>query len=355
MPRKHLIFYPSFSKYRKQHEIFLFMPPAIMAILLVGVDIEGFYLGMIALSLLLLISMIYLLIKRHFIRLINHPAHRRKRLDFVTGHAQARKRVPHRYVESHFRQASYKSTKNTHEMLGDLPPGHVIVANPASPQWFYWPQADNFSFDPIPLDNPSNDILRLKQRITSRSSVHKPHDEIIARKHADTQDNRLQNMLTFLIMLAAVIPSFIIMYKEFGHEPLRFLIIMTFLITFPLIGWFAHRRLRQEYWLVPGGMIVRQRRLWKKDRVFALRPTDSTLFIDFNQSPGMFVIHDQEVFTLPVSADDCSMPLLIAWLSVAPLPENYADLFDNPYVPEKRHDSVQLRQTPQISSVRPKT
>ena len=242
---------------------------------------------------------------------------RRRRLQRIADHPFGMTRLPHRCVELCL-MSPQSGTETLAGVLRRVSPGHVIVVHSRGESTLETGPSLNLAFEPVPLndaeytlkelvhdagaDAPSGQLARTIERA---DALHTPDAESC---------NRLRS--------PAVWAKFLLFSALFLGLIFAFFTYLTF-VAVPLVliatGWallVGAKRLtaHRNWWVVPGGLIYREHRLWRRECTGGLvTRVTSPLYVNRHPESRIGAVVDRGVvLTFPLSGE--TIPALVqAW------------------------------------------
>ncbi len=239
---------------------------------------------------------------------------RGQRLTAVQRHPQGTNRLPHRILEAEWHR-KHQVASATAAKLRLCPPVSVILTDfPAPGEAIPVITADR-TFEPVDITD-GTELMRLFE-VAMADLLRKADDEPPA---ADTDHSVpwwrfiLGNLRSCLAQLSAVAALLVwpgyMFYRAWasaGMERAFYLAVVLALVGIPVLaGLLVERR----WWLVPGGLVYRENRLWRKKAELKLfTPATTPLLLCWRVQKG-FVVDGAKVRPFRCSE-------LAAWVAVA--------------------------------------
>lgn len=91
------------------------------------------------------------------------------------------------------------------------------------------------------------------------------------------------------------------------------IIALPFAMFLGLPSFIGERR----WWLVPGGVIVREHRLWRRTmRAGLVRPQDTSIFVDFRTATALFLLNGSACM-IRLYKGESAWAFIAGWISTA--------------------------------------
>jgi len=242
--------------------------------------------------------------------------HRRRinRLKLLLSDPAAVERMPHRVVEK-FLLGMRGTEHRLEQTLVGLPTGTVVTINASHELRFRLLTNDTF-FEPMAVDElceADSESEWPNIKLVSQRRVPKPE----RKSPALTGDSRkLSYMISWLsiFLLVVLVIAYSGGWGGSGHwKPISMLVVVL------ALNFVREDVAGRKWWLVPGGMIFRDHRVWRRTtRVGVVTPEDSPLIFHAGADFGVVRHQGRAVrFAVPESTGWC---VLGAWISTAPRP-----------------------------------
>ncbi len=270
-------------------------------------------------SIFLAISLIFLLLMIHRqYRLRNTPTSRFRHLSRLLAHPQALNRFPHRAVEIIYRSACEPPHDRLHNLLKKLPKGvHILVNGPKRIDDTL-PASSEIFFEPIALDE-SADYMDL---------IGHDHEKRI---HDSGKGNTLSNFLKdkptarslpIRHILVAASTLLLFVFGIYGNNVLFIMLGIICIGQTPSI--FVIRYLvplfrSSQWWYIPGGIVNREYRFWKKRLDVKIIHAPQTVSVYDMRSKNMLILHEDRIINFTLNPIQY-FAFLVAWLSTARTP-----------------------------------
>jgi len=255
-----------------------------------------------------------LFLRLRAVRLVAPHQRRIDRLRLLLSNPAAKQRLPHRKVE-HFLLGLAGTEHKLERILPGLPPGTVVAVNSPSDLRIRVSANDIF-FEPMPV----NELPDLESEsewpdieLKSQRSVLKPE----GKSPGFRGDLRALGGIVFWLYILLLPVLAVAKLGGWGGaglwKPIGFLV----------VGFALHLVSREvagrRWWLVPGGMIFRDHRSWRRTtRVGMVTAESSPLIVHVGADFGVVMHQGRAVrFDVPESAGWC---VVAAWISTAPRP-----------------------------------
>lgn len=254
--------------------------------------------------------------ERHW-RIMRTPRWRSDRLAHIADDEAARERLPHRCFE-HCLRSCWRAESKATALLRRLQPRQTIVLNGPRNNDAPRPVVTEVPFEPIDLTQDMEQALWLtSQNLESQGQVSLAAQD----EGGERLDLRaaVRAASPFLRMGLFGLWAGYIFYDLIRSGSTKSLMIIAFLfvvaLVFVLSGAVAGRR----WWLVPGGLLCREHRSWRRtSRVSLFTPQDTPLVIDLERNFGA-VVDGQRVRRFGFM-EEAGWVIIAGWISRARRP-----------------------------------
>jgi len=238
---------------------------------------------------------------------------RQQRLAAVQRHPEGTSRLPHRIVEAEcYRQ--YQLSAFGAAGFRRCPPGFVMLLNYPGPGDVIPPIPADRAFEPVDI----NDEKELWALFESHQGAAAPETDPPADPETKDAGPSWKQILLALwslgakigsIAMSLLLPGLLLLsvWRSEGLARACYLGILLLLVAIPVLGGLLVERL---WWLVPGGLVHRENRLWRKQAELRLfTPATTPLLLNWSNDQGYVVDGNR------VRRFHCNE--LAAWLLVA--------------------------------------
>ncbi|MCO6435541.1 MAG: hypothetical protein J5J06_00460 [Phycisphaerae bacterium] len=224
-------------------------------------------------------------------------------------------RFLHRRIELRLRGDEPRNRKRE-RILRNMPHGTVVVIYDRRSRPDVRPQPTSFFFEPTSLLLQNEDAMRLAELMRERQAPDNANASTAFRaSDAFRRWMASRNDLTVRLLAAIALWSFCLVWFARAAGGLGVLAAGTLIGVLLLIPF---SRIRYAF-AVPGGVAVRDRRLWsQKSRLHIFTADSSQLYVDLRTGT---VVPARDGSTMPFRCDPrCAWVLLAAWISRARRP-----------------------------------
>lgn len=223
--------------------------------------------------------------------MILRMALRRDRLVRLTAQVNVWQRFPHRMVEMvHFLRTG--SSRRMKRSLRKLAPGDAILLNWPRGKDIPRPTANEIPFEPIDVGEDHERLwwlilLNIQEKGEGRiQSLVSEEEE--ANDDGDDISSHMWEMpknVSWGLVILAFFGYWV--YEMIINRLSSLFAALGILIGIFLSGWLLPLLAERKWWLVPGGMICRESRLWRKgNRAELITPAQSPLILDMRSGMG---------------------------------------------------------------------
>ena len=239
---------------------------------------------------------------------------RTRRLARIVGQPGAIQKLPHRVVEYLMRRGPL-SSRRLNRFIHDAPPLFVVVAN-YSPKHPPWPLPVSVPFEPVELRSDRQRILML---VTATLEAQYGTAFEVTGNTTELRSFRsllLRSAWFFYMFVFVLLPVCYLVYDfaihGIGWHNIFPILIILYLLSLTLIPLVAERK----WWLVPGGLVYREYRVWRSRlRAGFIKPFDTPLIVDVRS--GIAFVRRRRNFLGLRCPNLASWVLVAAWLSRA--------------------------------------
>jgi len=286
---------------------------------------------------------------------------RRARLAAASAHPDFQKRLPHRAIEMACLRKQRlgdlgvrRFRRSLVDILSPLAPGTVIVANygPTEDEEaaLPFPVPTDVPFEPVDMNGAGGpDLVEVNLRAQGwsvddwtnslgdkvpplevyerrgRSATSKPPEHSDTRKRASPKQGSLAllrriggavgRVVGLLILLGLLLSPVVLIVNMFFWNPQSGFLCVSIGVVLLGLLWMVTLIGGRHWWVVPGGIVSVDHRLWRSQRdVRGYRSANTPLFVDYSESKG-YVLFRGRLATIPAN-----WTLLAAWLSTARSP-----------------------------------
>jgi len=250
-------------------------------------------------------------------RVPDRPPGRARRLQAALSAPHGPERLPHRAVE-HLLRSGYVSWLSQGKLLKKLQAGLTLVANGRRRIDSDWrPAGVSVPFEPVALERDSELLSWLLYEDAQEQGV--DWDVIEPRRSpAGASADKSRPQIKQWVALAALMafPAYGAFRILTGRLDAGSLLCLLGIVPF-LLAWFVPLMEERTWWLVPGGLLCRESRMWRRRMdVFLFTAEDSVLFLEMKQGIGIVTAHGQTLgFGYPQREPWVTRGVLSAWLS----------------------------------------
>ncbi len=318
MPRVYRFFYPV-----RQHNfqiclIFTLIMSGMTFTLGIRERLDGFV-PLTMSGIFLVVSVILLLLIFHTRN--QAPQGRFHRLSRLLSHSQALNRYPHRAVECLYRRAFAPLPSKLPRLLKTLPKGTNLLTSGTKRVTITLPIPSDVFFEPADVREATEcmDIIRLGyNKMMQGTDTNEEHTENTKGRRTPISFwmRRIGGTIMSLLGIAWLIGQVIIGLYNKDH----IYTISWFVWVVVILGqyWLNIFYLNQ-WWLIPGGIIGREYRLWRKHlNIRIIRAPQTVSFYDMHRKQ-LHIAYDNQGIDIPLDPIQYHA-FLVGWLSTARSP-----------------------------------
>lgn len=274
----------------------------------------------------LTMSGIFLVVSVILVMLVFHtrnqtPQGRFHRLSRLLSHPQAMNRYPHRSVECLYRRIFTPTSRKLPRLLKTLPKGTNILTSGTKRVTITLPIPSDVFFEPADVREATEcmDIIRLGyNKMMQGTDTNEEHTQNMKGRRAPISFwmRRIGGTIMSVIGIAWLVGNMVLgLYKK-DHAYTIICIIWSVAI---LGQYWLQIFYANQWWLIPGGIIGREYRLWKKRlNIRIIRASQAASFYDMYQQK-MYITHAGRVITLSLQLIQY-LAFLVGWFSTARTP-----------------------------------
>jgi len=260
---------------------------------------------LVALPLLLAVAgaaaWVFLFARRPYRMADRHRPFRAERLGLVMGAPAAVSRFPHRLIEHALRRRPV-SARGLLPLLRRIPPGQVVFANlPNAPK----PTRNAVSFEPTGITHDVEQLNWLLRMNLEQQGLPAPPPETPIDENPRPTVRESLTALGAFLQHWQVLLWWAVAAVYFWKAGWSIKVVLLLAATYSVFTrWILPLLRERRWWLVPGGLVLREFYFWRKDvKVKLYRPADTPLFMD--AGTGTWMLGQAPVFcsTMGVSAD----------------------------------------------------
>ena len=211
---------------------------------------------------------------------------RTRRLAAISQHPDGIRRLPHRVLEHHLRRAVFISECHMRRVINQAPPGTIIMLDGPDIQELVALRGESLDFEPLGLSPPDDRLLELFPW-----NAKKPPKEAYQTSVGGLLKKRIPDALRLLktcglillwalgfIYIAWLVRKLIlwpgVTLRELVYTP-NFWFPVAFVAALLRLFW------ERQWWLVPGGLLRRDYRLWRRGlQAQYFRAKESVFLVD---------------------------------------------------------------------------
>jgi hypothetical protein len=252
-------------------------------------------------------------------RFRNMPRNRLDRLAKISKHSNGRVRLPHRLAECEIRRV--RPTKaRLKDALARIPPRHVVYLNyPLRPS-SQLPTSNDVPFEPIDI---AADDEQLKWLVTMNLESGPQLPEFDQPKTIGRWPDRIKALLSVILRHLYILIMFVtilgggydLFFGKWSSESFAFLFCAAIFaggFVFPVF-------VEKKWFLVPGGVVMRESRLWTRNDQIKVFTTNTHGVLLDAESRTVALLDGTRLYRFQ-SDEDVTWPTLAAWLSTARTP-----------------------------------
>jgi len=199
-------------------------------------------------------------------RLLRPTELRSQRLAKLASYSEAMAKLPHRWIERELR-AAIVTPQRLKQLIKRLPPNTAIVAGDWAWGLFDQPTPSDIVFEPLEVGEWSDRLEDVATAVLPKSPVAKRDDQVSAERREGQVSGRFTRWTSALSswLLAAITIFYMgsIVWGAIRGQRNKLFWLLFFIGLF-FASWLFSLIVERKWWVIPGGLCLRESRLWRK-------------------------------------------------------------------------------------------